>query len=166
MTLPRWLLIALLSWLAACDQNITTLHNGTPAPPFILEQLDGPEIRFPEQYRGQVVALRFWADWCPYCHGEMQALEPVYRQYQGRGLVILAVNVMQPVETVRPFVAGLGISYAVLLDRQGAVTRDYRVMGLPGTFLIDRQGISRARIIGESTAEVFARAVAELLAQQ
>ena len=166
MTLPRWLLIALLSWLAACDQNITTLHNGTPAPPFTLEQLDGPEIRFPEQYRGQVVALRFWADWCPYCHGEMQALEPVYRQHQGRGLVILAVNVMQPVETVRPFVAGLGISYPVLLDRQGVVTRDYRVMGLPVTFLIDRQGVIRARIIGESTPEVFARAVADLLSQQ
>ncbi|HMR02950.1 MAG TPA: TlpA disulfide reductase family protein, partial [Candidatus Competibacter phosphatis] len=109
------------------------------------------------------VAIRFWADWCPYCHDEMQALEPVYRQYRDQGLAILAVNVLQPLETVRPFVQGLDISYEVLLDPQGAVTRDYRVMGLPMTFIVDRQGVIRARIVGESTPEVFERAIATLL---
>ncbi len=120
-------------------------------------------MRFPEQYQGQVVALRFWADWCPYCHGEMQALEPVYRQHRDQGLTILAVNVMQPPETVEKFVKDIGISYDTLLDRQGEVMRRYQVIGLPVTYLIDRQGIVRARIIGESTPEVFAQAINPLL---
>lgn len=162
---PPWLFptLLLLALLAGCEQNVTAVKTDAPAPAFTLERLDGPAVRFPEQYRDQVVAIRFWADWCPYCHAEMQALEPVYRQYRDRGLAILAVNVLQPLETVRPFVQGLGISYEVLLDPQGEVTRGYGVMGLPMTFIVDRQGVIRARIVGESTPEVFERAIATLL---
>lgn len=163
LILAGLVLPALLVLLAACEPELPSIQNGTPAPAFSLERLDGPSIRFPEQYRGQVVAIRFWADWCPYCHGEMSALEPVYRRHRDRGLTILAVNVMQPPEMVRPFVEQTGISYEVLLDRQGEVTRHYRVMGLPVTYLIDRQGIIRARIVGESTAEVFERVIGGLL---
>ena len=162
---PFWLFptLLLLTLLAGCEQNVTDAKTDTPAPAFTLERLDGPAVHFPEQYRGQVVAIRFWADWCPYCHAEMQALEPVYRQYRDRGLAILAVNVLQPLETVRPFVQKLEISYEVLLDPQGEVTGDYQIMGLPMTFIVDRQGVIRARIVGESTPEVFERAIATLL---
>ena len=164
MTLLRCLpCLLLLTLLAACGQELPAIKNGAPAPAFTLERLDGVSVRFPEQYQGQVVALRFWADWCPYCHSEMQALEPVYRQYRDQGLVILAVNVLQPPETVQKFVKEISISYETLLDRQGEVMRLYQVMGLPVTYLIDRQGIVRARIIGESTPEVFTQAISALL---
>lgn len=139
------------------------LRIGTPAPAFALNRLDGVASRFPEQYANQVVAIRFWADWCPSCRSEMTALEPVYRQYHDRGLVILAVNVLQPAETVRPFVTQLGISYDVLLDAQGEVTRQYQVMALPVTYIIDRKGIIRTRILGESTPEVFTKEITGLL---
>lgn len=164
MPFLRYLLcLLLLTFLAACDQEWPAIKNGVPAPAFTLERLDGSSVHFPERYQGQVVALRFWADWCPYCHGEMQALEPVYRQYRDQGLVILAVNVMQSPETVQKFIEELGISYETLLDRQGEVMRLYQVMGLPVTYLIDRQGIVRARIIGESTPEVFTQVISGLL---
>jgi len=155
--------LALLALLVGCEQELPTIKIGSPPPAFALEQLDGPGVRFPEQYRGKVVAIRFWADWCPFCHSEMTALEPVYSRHRDRGLVILAVNVMQPPETVRKFVKELGISYDVLLDQQGEVMRGYRVMGLPMTFIVDRQGLVRTRIVGESTPEVFERAIAGLL---
>ncbi|MDG4553821.1 MAG: TlpA disulfide reductase family protein [Candidatus Competibacter sp.] len=155
-TLPFLLLSVLLT---GCEQNVTATKTASPAPAFALERLDGPTAHFPEQYRGQVVAIRFWADWCPYCHAEMQALEPVYRRHREQGLAILAVNVLQPPETVRTFVQGLDISYEALLDPQGEVTRDYRVMGLPMTFIVDRKGVIRARIVGESTPEVFEQAI-------
>ena len=158
--LPFLLLSVLLT---GCEQNVTAAKTDSPAPAFTLERLDGPAVHFPEQYRGQVVAIRFWADWCPSCRSEMTALEPVYRQYQDRGLVILAVNVLQSPETVRPFVDQLGISYDVLLDRQGEVTRRFLVMALPVTYIVDRMGIVRARFIGESTPEVFAKEISSLL---
>ena len=149
--------------LAACDTGLPTIRNGDPAPAFTLERLDGSPLRFPEQYRGQVVALRFWADWCPYCYGEMKALEPVYRRRHKDGFIILAVNVMQPPETVQRFVDELDLSYDIALDRQGEVMRLYQVMGLPVTLIIDRQGVVRSRIIGESTLEALEQAIAGLL---
>lgn len=153
----------LLALLMGCEQESPAVKIGVPAPAFSLARLDGSDIRFPDQYHGQVVVVRFWADWCPYCYDEMKALEPVYRQYRDRGLVILAINVMQPPETVQPFVDRLGLTYDILLDRQGEVMRGYRVMGLPMTFIVDRQGAVRVRIVGESTPEVFERAIAGLL---
>lgn len=155
--------LALLGLLTACDRELPAIQNGDPAPAFTLERLDGPSARFPEDYRDKVVAIRFWADWCPFCRNEMTALEPVYRQYHDRGLVILAVNVMQDPEVVSNFVKQLGISYEVLLDRQGEVLRQYQVIGLPMTFIVDRQGVTRARIVGESTPEVFTQALDGLL---
>ncbi len=160
LVLAGWLLTV---WLVGCDQELPALKIGVPAPAFRLERLAGPGVHFPDQYRGQVVAVRFWADWCPYCHDEMKALEGVYRQYHDRGLVILAVNVVQSPETVRAFIDRLGISYDVLLDRQGEVMRNYRVMGLPMTFIVDRQGIIQARIVGEATPQVFEKIITQLL---
>jgi peroxiredoxin len=168
MTMNGWRLRSiaylLLILLAGCDA-VTPLgvKINTPAPMFSLEQLKGPSVRFPEDYQGKVVVVRFWADWCAFCRSEMKALEPVYQQYRDRGLVILAVNVMQPLGTVQSFVKELGISYDVLLDPQGEVTRRYQVMGLPMTVIVDRGGVIRSRILGESTPEVFTKAIAEWL---
>ena len=155
--------ILLLALLVACEQELPALRIGSTAPAFALDRLEGATIRYPDQYANQVVAIRFWADWCPSCRSEMTALEPLYRQYRDRGLTVLAVNVLQPPETVRPFVNRLGISYQVLLDRQGEVARQYQVMALPVTYIIDRKGVIRGRIIGESTPEAFAEEIAGLL---
>lgn len=154
------LLIAIASLLlAGCSDPQNHLKNGAPAPGFQLERLDGGQVRFPDQYRGQVVAVRFWADWCPFCEGEMKLLEPVYRKYRGRGLTILAVNVRQDRDTARAFIEKLHISYDALLDYEGEVTRSYGVNALPTTFIIDANGVLRSRILGESTPEAFERAV-------
>jgi peroxiredoxin len=149
--------------LAGCGEPQQHPKNGEPAPPFLLERLDGGQARFPEQFRGQVVAVRFWADWCPFCEGEMKLLEPVYRQYRERGLTILAVNVRQDRDTARAFIEKLGISYDTLLDFEGEVARSYGVSGLPTTFIIDPKGVLRNRIIGESTPDTFERAILEAM---
>ena len=148
--------------VAGCGEESVQLANGQPAPQFSLQQLEGGATRFPEDYAGKVVALRFWADWCPFCESEMVALEPVYRKYRDQGLVILAINVRQDRETARKFIAKLNISYDVLLDLEGEVARRYGVLGLPTTFFVDREGILRKRILGESTPELFEQIVQEL----
>lgn len=162
----RVCLVALLWVLAACDTERHQPANGEPAPAFSLMHLNGTAVHVPSDLRGQVTAIRFWADWCPYCKDEMKDIEPVYRKYRKRGLRVLAVNVMQPAETARAFVDKLGVSYEVLLDINGDVTRRYGVLGLPTTFFIDQDGVIRAKIHGESTAEVFERTVTELLQRE
>jgi peroxiredoxin len=149
--------------LTGCGDAPPPPRNGEPAPGFELPRLDGAPFAFPAEIRGQVTAVRFWADWCPFCESEMRDIEPVYRAYRDRGLTVLAVNVRQDRETAARFVEGLGVSYEVLLDEQGDVARAYGVIGLPTTFFVDREGRLATRILGESTPEVFERIVGELL---
>jgi len=155
--------LALLLLASGCGESTPQLQTGAPPPEFRLASLAGGEVAFPAQAAGQIVAIRFWADWCPFCESEMTQLEPVYRKYRDQGLRILAVNVRQDGDTARRFVARLGISYDTLLDSDGRVARAYGVLGLPTTFFVDRAGRLKGKIIGESTPEVFERIVREML---
>ena len=159
----RTVLLVLAVLLAGCGDPTPHLVAGAPPPGFSLPGLDGATLAVPGQTGGQVLAIRFWADWCPFCESEMTQLEPVYRKYRGAGLRILAVNVRQDPDTARRFVERLGVSYETLLDRDGRVARAYGVLGLPTTFFVDRDGRLRTKVIGESTPEVFERIVREML---
>jgi peroxiredoxin len=164
----RWLRVAVAALAAlvlanGCGEPTPQLQTGAPPPEFRLASLEGSEVAFPAQTAGQIVAIRFWADWCPFCESEMTQLEPVYRKYRDRGLRILAVNVRQDADTARRFIARLGVSYETLLDSDGRVARTYGVLGLPTTFFVDRDGRLKGKVIGESTPEVFERIVQEML---
>lgn len=146
-----------------CDGGHKQVANGEPAPAFALTQLGGGAVRFPDDCRGQVIAVRFWADWCPYCRDEMTGIEPIYRKYRDQGFRVFAVNVRQSADVAEAFVRKLNISYEVLLDSEGEVARNYGVAGLPTTFFIGRDGTVKTRILGEATTDVFERIVADLL---
>jgi len=160
-----WLLLvfsaALL--LSGCGDVGPRLENGQAAPAFELQLLGGGALAFPADLVGKVVAVRFWADWCPFCAEEMHDIEPLYGRYRDRGLVVVAVNVRQDPETAARFVERLGLSYDVVLDQDGAVARAYGVIGLPTTFFVDREGRVATRILGESTPEVFEGILKDLL---
>lgn len=149
--------------LAGCGGEPPQLAKGEPPPPFTLTALQGGPVDLPADLQDQVVVVRFWADWCPFCEGEMRSIEPVYRAYKDQGLRLLAVNVRQDAKAAAAFVEPLGISYEVLLDEDGAVARAYGVSGLPTTFFLDRQGRLVTRILGESTPAVFEDLVKGLL---
>ena len=168
MSLARCPLVALalVLVLVGCGGETPQLVNGTQAPGFNLQRLAGGTASFPADYQGRLVAIRFWADWCPFCKDEMKALEPVYQRLQTQGFQILAVNVRQDAETAAAFVRKLGISYETLLDATGEVARAYGVQGLPTTFFVDGNGTLRGRILGESSPEVTERIVSDLLARQ
>jgi peroxiredoxin len=155
--------VGLALLLTACLEATSPLERGDPIPGFTLSRLQGGSVSIPGDLAGQVLALRFWADWCHYCESDMAGMERVFRKYRDQGLRVLAINVGQPRETARKFVDRLGLTYDILLDPNGTVSRIYGVVGLPATFLIDRQGRLVTRILGESKAEVLEQVVQELL---
>ena len=135
---------------------------GKPAPDFTLPQLDGPPVRLSD-LRGRVVVLNFWASWCIPCREETPALKAFYQQYGDR-VAFYAINVAEPVGTVRAFLAEFGATYPVLLDRDKTVYRQYRVTGYPETFWIDEQGIVRIHWRGPMTLADMERLYEETLA--
>lgn len=159
-----FLSLCFLVLLAGCGEEATrSPASGTAAPAFETVSLAGGVVKVPDDFKGRVVALRFWADWCPYCRKEMTELQPVYARLHERGLEILAVNVAQDRDTVRRFITPLGIRYPVLLDPEGATARAYGVQALPTTWLLDGNGVVRGKIVGEATPAVFEQQVMTLL---
>lgn len=115
---------------------------GNLAPDFLLETLDGGDIRLSD-LRGQGVIVNLWATWCGPCRREMPQFVAAYDRYQDEGLEIIALNVQESGSIIRPFVEDFGIDFPVALDRRGAVSDEYRIIGLPTTFFIDRRGVIR-----------------------
>jgi len=151
--------------LAACDSGAPAvqLNSGQPAPAFQTFAADGTPAHFPAAYAGKPLVIRFWADWCKYCEGEMKAIETVYQRYRGQGLEVLAINAGQDKPAVAAFMTKIGVSYPALLDEQSKIARSYGVVGLPTTYFVDARGIVRGKIVGEADAATFERQVVELL---
>jgi hypothetical protein len=85
--------------------------------------------------------IRFWADWCKYCEGEMKDIEAVYQRLKPRGLEVIAINAGQDRKTVVEFMQKLGVSYPALMDENSAIAKRYGVVGLPTTYFVDAKGV-------------------------
>lgn len=153
--------------LAGCGAATppANINAGQIAPAFSAPTLDGGFLKFPADLAGKPVVIRFWADWCRYCEGEMQVIEQQYQQHkkQGQKLEILAINAGQDRETAAAFSRRIGISYPVLLDEQAGLAKEYGVNGLPTTFFVDAQGVIRAKLLGEASPESFAQQLRTIL---
>ncbi len=159
----RLLCLALVVLLAACaGEPPPKVSRGDTPPAFETVRLDGAPARFPADLAGKAVVIRFWADWCKYCEGEMKDIESSYRRHQAAGIEVLAINAGQDRATAAAFVGKLGISYPTLLDEDAAIARRYGVVGLPTTYFIGRDGRVAAKQVGEMTAAAFEQQLAEL----
>ncbi len=117
------------------------------APDVVGTDPDGKTLRLGD-FRGKVVFLNFWATWCVPCRLEMPAMERLYREFKGQGLVVLAVNLQEGPRAVRAFIRELKLTFPVVLDPKGEAATKYLVRGLPATYLIDRNQIIVGRAIG------------------
>jgi peroxiredoxin len=89
--------------------------------------------------KGKVVLLNFWATWCPPCRKEMPDLEALGKQFEAQGLVVLSITDDDP-EKVKFYIQKQNITYPVLLDAGSTLNKQFRVHGIPKSFLYDRDG--------------------------
>jgi cytochrome c biogenesis protein CcmG/thiol:disulfide interchange protein DsbE len=133
---------------------------GRRAPELELENLEGEQVRLSD-LRGQPVMVNFWAVWCGFCRIELPEMQEVYEAYRDQGFIILAVDVQERRSEVKPFVDELGLTFPVLLDSRGEVSRSYRIRGLPTSYFVDQDGV----IIGRELGPVDKEWMIEHLAQ-
>lgn len=139
--------------LLACDGADPQRAMPTPgnrAPAYSAHALDGQEVALSD-LRGDVVVLNVWATWCGPCVREMPALEALHRRFGDQGLRVVGANLdrASAESAVRSFLAERDITFTILLDPDQDVTTRFRTIGVPETFLIDRNGVIAHRWIGE-----------------
>jgi cytochrome c biogenesis protein CcmG, thiol:disulfide interchange protein DsbE len=134
--------------------QIPSPYPGFAAPDFTLETLGGETSSLAAQ-RGKVVIVNLWGSWCGPCRAEMPAIQRLYEREREQGLTVLAVHstVQDSEENARAFAQELGLTFPIVLDRDGAVSRTYRLRALPSTFIVDRKGKIRDIIYGGPLSE-------------
>jgi thiol-disulfide isomerase/thioredoxin len=114
---------------------------GHPAPNFELKSLEGQVINLSD-FKGRPVLVNFWATWCGPCRAEMPDFQQVAVDNADK-IVVIGINntVNDTPELVGDFVDELGVTFTIILDEDGKTAQTYRVLGLPTTIFIDRNGI-------------------------
>ena len=127
--------------------GLHSFQRGVEAPDFDLDYLDG-ERRALSSFRGQVVFLNFWATWCPPCREEMPSMQTLHERFSDLGLTMLAVDIRESKLAVQKFIDEFELTFAIPLDTDGRVSTMYGVRGIPTTYIIDRDGMLLAAVVG------------------
>jgi peroxiredoxin len=102
---------------------------------------------------GDPMILNLWATWCGPCREETPYLQTLHETYSEWGLRVVGVSQDAPGSgsAIRAFMEEFGVTYTMLADPEMVAADRYGVIGLPATFLVDREGIIRQVVMGAAT---------------
>lgn len=144
--------------------HIVAGEIGSRLPDFSAKDLSGGQVSSAD-LRGKVVLIDFWATWCQPCAKEMPGYQRLLDKYGSRGFVVVGVKatMMHDREDPMRFMKRLGVRYPSVVATE-SLTREFGgIEGLPTTFLYDREGVLRDKVIGFEYTATFEGALKALL---
>ena len=138
-----------------------TNHAHSPAPDVQFTKLDGSPFRL-KDLRGRVVLLNFWATWCIPCRSEIPSLSAMQKDFEARGLSVIGVSYDDTADLIQDFQKDIPQSYQIVLGGR-EVGSQMPASPLPTTYIIDRQGNVRDKLIGERSRAAFEAIIKPLL---
>ena len=138
---------------------LTGPQLGEPAPAFSLKTIDGRMVSL-DAYRGKTLVLNVWATWCPPCRMEMPQLISAYAALRKTNVEVLGVDTTEQAPIVRAYVSSKSVPYPQALDSEKTFAKAYDVQYFPTTYVIDPQGVLRARYIDQLGPQQLAQLVA------
>ena len=119
----------------------------TKAIDFKLKDLDGKELSL-SSLKGKKVFLNFWATWCPPCRAEMPEIEKLYQETKDSDLVIVSVEIGEPLDAVKSFIDENKYNFKVLLDSDQSVASKYNIASIPTSYFINVEGNIISKNVG------------------
>lgn len=153
--------------------GVTTVDiTGTPAGPApIVGQaapdvsgttVDGKPFRLGE-LKGSPVWLSFGATWCQPCRAENPDIEAAYQEFRARGLVVVQMYIGEDQATVADYTGRVGLTYTKVPDSAEKAATEYRILGIPSHFFIDRNGVLTQLKVGTLDRETMEAILGDLV---
>jgi peroxiredoxin len=147
--IPLFFILFFTLFIRAGDCFETATWIGKLAPAFALNDVNGKRVALSD-YKGRVVLINFWSTKCGPCKAEMPSLNNLFLAYKNDGFIVLAISVDPAEKPVQSFLKDKKIAFPVLMDKDEEIYFDqYGILGLPTSFVIDKDGIVREHIKGE-----------------
>ena len=154
------------AWFAAGSRTACAAESllNKQAPEFTRRDLNSGNLDL-ATFRGKVVLLNFWATWCAPCQVEMPRFVQWQRQYGPQGFQVIGISMDDDPELARKLYARLKLNYPVAMGDEKLGELYGGVLGLPLTYLVDRNGEVRARFQGETGLKTIEKRLKALLSK-
>jgi cytochrome c biogenesis protein CcmG/thiol:disulfide interchange protein DsbE len=120
---------------------------GKQAPAFELKDANGNLWKLSD-LRGKVVFLNFWATWCTTCKAEAPYKEALFQKMQGRQFQMLGILFRDDPRNLPAYYRMHNLTFPALISPNNEAAKLYGITGVPETFIIDKNGIVREKIVG------------------
>ena len=139
--------LALLAYGVSLALRSPVVGVNDKAPDFSVVTDSGRRISRSD-FGGRLLVLNFWATWCPPCLEEIPSLEELHKRLSPAGVVVLGISVDSDAEAYRRFLEQARVSFLTARDPEARIASRYGTFKFPETYLIDRHGRVREKIIG------------------
>ncbi len=147
--------LAIVGFFVYQAKKTPPLVEGDMAPEFTLPMLGDGDVSLSD-YRGKVLLINIWATWCEPCRDEMPYIESQYENFKDQPFEVLAINQdRRGEEDVAPFAQDFGLTFPILLDRDKEVGKLYQVSKFPESFIVDKNGVIVAHVVGQLSTQDF-----------
>lgn len=129
--------------------KITTV--GSEAPDLQLTDISENSLRLSDM-KGSVVFINFWATWCGSCIEEMPSIERLSGLLSGNSQFrIVTILYKDDPSRAIGYMKQNGYTFPVYLNPDESAARSFGITGVPETFILDKKGILRKKVIGPAT---------------
>jgi len=133
-------------------------ETGQPTPRFRAKTTAGDQFNN-ASVKGKVVLFEFWTTWCKYCEGEAELVDDIAKEFAGKGLIVLAVDVLEPDQRVKKYLVDHPRSVPIVLTKDTNLAAMYNAQSYPIYVVIDRDG----NIAGEQRGAAGERGLRRML---
>lgn len=144
-----WAILIILGIAFSTSCEINPLQKGNLAPDFKMPDLE-KNIRQLSSYRGKIVMLHFWTDWCNACRKEFPLIQDLYVKIKQKkpNFELLAINVGQDERVSKQFQTDFEITFPMLIDKRAISKELYQVKAFPTNYFINAEGRIIRKIVG------------------
>lgn len=120
--------------------------QSTITPSLELTDINSKPVEL-NNFHGQVTLIHFWATWCAPCVKELPELQNLSEKYRDKGLRVIAIAADSHA-AVKEFIKTKNTQLYIMVDQYGSAMRDYKVMALPSSYIIDVNGKLQFSAVG------------------